>query len=314
MFDRLKTGDILGLVSPAFIPDNNRVIEGVKYLQHEGYQVRAAENLNKKHGYFAGTERERLDDLHDMYTDTEVKMILCTRGGWGGLRMIDKIGYDLVAENPKPLVGYSDITTLQLAIYRMTGIPSISGPMVGVEMGKGIHPFTAQHFWGQIYNKALEYKFNFEDTQTKILRGGKTDGILLGGCLSMVAGLMGSPFSPDYTNNILYLEDIGEKPYKIDRYLAQLRQSGILKSIGGLILGDFIDCVAEEGDTSFTIDEILADYFSNAPYPVISHFPYGHGDVKFSMPTGVHVKLDTKRKILTLNNPFYQVSQSVFNV
>ncbi len=305
MFKKIEDGCTIGVVSPAFIPDRERVIAGVKYLQNRTYNIRAGENLNKECGYFAGKEEERLDDLHDMYTDTEVRMIICTRGGWGGLRMIDRIGYNLVAENPKPLVGYSDITTLQLAIYRMTGVPSISGPMVGVEMGKGIDPFTEKHFWGQILNKNLEYKFMWGSTKTVELRSGRTDGILLGGCLSMVCSMLGTPFCPDFTDSILFIEDVGEKPYKIDRYLAQLRQAGVFNKIRGLILGDFLDCKADEGETSFSVDEIIREYFSQVKFPVIYRFPYGHGDVKFSMPIGVHAQLDTRRESLTLANPFY---------
>jgi muramoyltetrapeptide carboxypeptidase len=274
MFKKINDGCTIGVVSPAFIPDRDRVIAGVKYLQNRTYNIRAGENLNKEYGYFAGREEERLDDLHDMFTDTEVRMIICTRGGWGGLRMIDRIGYTLIAENPKPLVGYSDITTLQLAIYRMTGVPSFSGPMVGVEMGKGIDPFTEKHFWGQILNKNLEYNFNWGTTKTLELRSGRTDGILLGGCLSMVCSMLGTPFCPDFTDSILFIEDVGEKPYKIDRYLAQLRQAGVFNKIRGLILGDFLDCEADEGEASFTVDEIIREYFPQVKFPVIYRFPY----------------------------------------
>jgi len=305
MFKKIEDGCTIGVVSPAFIPNRERVIAGVKYLQNRTYNIRAGENLNKEYGYFAGREEERLDDLHDMFTDTEVRLIICTRGGWGGLRMIDRIGYNLIAENPKPLVGYSDITTLQLAIYRMTGVPSFSGPMVGVEMGKGIDPFTEKHFWGQILNENLEYSFNWGTTKTLELRSGRTDGILLGGCLSMVCSMLGTPFCPDFTDSILFIEDVGEKPYKIDRYLAQLRQAGVFNKIRGLILGDFLDCNADEGETSFSVDEIIRGYFSQVKFPVIYHFPYGHGDVKFSMPIGVHAQLDTRRESIILANPFY---------
>ncbi len=305
MYKKIEEGNTIGIVSPAYIPNRQRVIEGVKYLQNRTYNIRTGENLNKEYGYFAGTEEQRLDDLHDMYTDTEVRMIICTRGGWGSLRMIDRIGYGLIAENPKPLVGYSDITTLQLAIYRMTGVPSISGPMVGVEFGKGIDPFTEEHFWGQVLNRELEYKFDWEKTRTRQLIGGRTDGILLGGCLSLVCSMLGTPYCPDFTDSILFLEDVGEKPYKIDRYLAQLRQAGVFEKIRGLILGDFLDCEADEGETSFTVDEIIYDYFAEVKFPVIYHFPYGHGDVKFTMPIGVHARLDTRRQTLTLANPFY---------
>jgi len=222
--------------------------------------------------------------------------------------MVDRIAYDLIAENPKPLVGYSDITTLQLAIYTMIGLPSLSGPMVAVEMGKGIRPFTEKHFWGQVRNKSRQYIFNYEETSTRSMQPGKTEGILLGGCLSMITGLLGTPFCPDFSDKILFIEEVGEKPYKIDRYLAQLQQAGVFQKIKGLILCDFVDCVAEKDETSFTINQLFTEYFSDAKYPVIYDFPYGHGDIKFTMPIGMFVKLNTAKNTLVLNNPFYQES------
>lgn len=305
MFKPLSNSAIIGVTSPAWIPVRDRLASGVQYLQGKGYTIRTGDNINKTYGYFAGTESERLDDLHDLYTAPDVEMIICTRGGWGGLRMVNRLSYQIVSENPKPLVGYSDITTLHLAIYKMAGIPSLSGPMVAVEMAKGIHPFTEKHFWGQVYNKERQYVFNYSETGAKTMLAGKAEGILLGGCLSMVAGLLGTPFCPDYTDKILFIEDVGEKPYKIDRYLAQLMQAGVLAGIKGLILGDFIDCEAEKDETSFTIAQLIDHYFSDAKYPVIYNFPYGHGEVKFTMPIGMNVKLETKKETLTLDNPFF---------
>jgi muramoyltetrapeptide carboxypeptidase len=305
MFKKIDDGCTIGIVSPAYIPNEERLISGVKYLQNRTYNIRTGENIDKEYGYFAGTEAQRLDDLHDMYADPDVRMIICTRGGWGSLRMIDRIGYHLIAENPKPLVGYSDITTLQMAIYRMTGVPSFSGPMVGVEFGKGIHRFTEEHFWGQVLNKKLEYVFNWGKTKAVELRPGRTDGILLGGCLSLVCGLIGTPYCPDFTDSILFIEDVGEKPYKIDRYLAQLRQAGVFNQIRGLIIGDFLDCEADEGETSFTVDEIVQEYFSNVKFPVVTGFPYGHGEIKFSLPIGLHAKIDTRKETIIFANPFY---------
>lgn len=305
MFRKLSNSAIVGITSPAFIPIRERLANGVQYLQSQGLTVRSGDNINKTFGYFAGTEAERLDDLHDLYSDPKVELILCTRGGWGGLRLVDKLAYQLIQENPKPLIGYSDITTLQLAIFKMTGIPSLSGPMVAVEMGKGIDPFTEKHFWGQIRNKETHYKFDFSSTSTKTLLPGSVQGIMLGGCLSMVAGLLGTPYCPDYTDKILFIEDVGEKPYKIDRYLAQLKQAGILDRISGLILGDFLDCQPEAGEVSFDLKQIFDQYFANAGYPVIYNFPYGHGDVKFTMPVGVATQLDTKNFTLEFENPFF---------
>jgi muramoyltetrapeptide carboxypeptidase len=176
--------------------------------------------------------------------------------------------------------------------------------MVGVEMGKGILPFTEKHLFGQLYNENPIYEFNYRETDASIFNPGQSEGTLLGGCLSLVSHLIGTPYSPDYSGAILFLEDVGEKPYKIDRYLAHLKQAGILDQINGLILGNFIDCEADEDEVSFKLNEILDNYFSGASYPVIRNFPYGHGDLKFSMPIGVKTILDTEKGELSFSNLF----------
>lgn len=293
-----------GVISPAYIPDSERMQKGFAYLQNRQITVKKGKNLGKEYGYFAGTDNERLADLHDMYADDQVDLIICARGGWGGLRLLDKIDYQLIKNNPKPLIGYSDITTLQLAIWTKCAVPSLSGPMIGVEMGKGILPFTETHFWQQIFNTMNDYKFKIEPSETSVLVDGKAEGLLLGGCLSLVSHLLGTPYSPDYKGSILFLEDIGEKPYKIDRYLAHLQQAGIFDEINGLIIGNFIDCEEEEDERSFSLDEIFNFYFSSASFPVVINFPYGHGDKKFTMPVGVSVKLHTESAELILENPF----------
>jgi muramoyltetrapeptide carboxypeptidase len=294
----------VGIISPAWIPLDDRMQHGIQYLKNKGFRVKMGSNIGRTHGYFAGTDSERVDDIHQMFKDPEVDMIVCARGGWGGLRLIDKIDYELIRQNPKLFVGYSDITTLQLAIWTKSKIPSLSGPMVGVEMGKGILPFTEQHFLDQIYNTRSEYHFNYLGTQTAVMKSGQVEGKLLGGCLSLVCHLLGTTYSPNYNGAILFLEDVGEKPYKIDRYLAHLKQSGVFDQINGLILGDFIDCEPEKNEVSFYLAEILDDYFSDVSFPVLRKFPYGHGDFKFSMPIGVKTVLDTDLGELRFANPF----------
>ncbi|TFH01062.1 MAG: LD-carboxypeptidase [Calditrichales bacterium] len=293
----------IGIISPAFIPVEERLRAGIHYLENLGCRVKRAKYLGQTDGYFAGTDAQRVADIHQMFADPEVDLIICARGGWGGLRMLDQLDYDLLRQHAKLLVGYSDVTSLQLAMWKKSRIPSLSGPMVGVEMGKGILPFTEKHFWGQVHNPQPLYEFGFSQTKTSVLIPGRAEGILLGGCLSLVSHLLGTPYQPDFSNTILFLEDVGEEPYKIDRYLAHLKQAGVFNQINGLILGEFVDCEAEAGKPSFTLNEILQHYFSEAAYPVLMNFPYGHDAFKFSMPVGVNAVLDTDKKLLQLSNP-----------
>jgi muramoyltetrapeptide carboxypeptidase len=304
MLRRLPDQATFGIVSPAYVPNAERLRCGIAYLQQRGCKIKKGRHLDEQYGYFAGQDQDRIADLHAMYRDPEVDIILCTRGGWGSLRLVDQLNYNLIRENPKPLIGYSDITTLQLAIWSRTGLPALSGPMLAVEMGKGISPFTEQHFWGQLLNTADKYEFNFSTTKTTVFRPGKTKGRLLGGCLSLVTTLLGTPYNPDYRDAILFLEDTGEKPYRIDRYLAHLQQAGIFNQISGLILGEFLDCTADEGEISFTLSEIFEHYLGKVNFPVLVDFPYGHGDHKFTIPLGVVADMDTSTASLLLDNPF----------
>jgi muramoyltetrapeptide carboxypeptidase len=303
--NQITKDDQIGVIAPAWIPIPERLEKGCSYLKKRGYRVKLSPNITKKHAYFAGTDEQRLEDIHTMFRDPQIDAIFCARGGWGGLRLIDQLDYNLIAQNPKPFVGYSDVTTLQLALWKMIGMPSFSGPMVAVEMGKGIELFTETHFWGLMENKNQIYQVDLRETSTTIHRHGKANGVLLGGCLAMISTLLGTPFSPDFRGSILFIEDVGEQPYKIDRYLAHLKQAGIFEEINGLILGEFLDCVAEEDDVSFTIAELIDQYFSGSPYPVIKDFPYGHGDLKVTMPIGCRAEIDTSGNTIQFSNPFF---------
>jgi len=304
MFKYISQGSTIGICSPAWIPVPGKIINGTKYLEDRGFKLKFGTNYLKEYGYFAGTENERIDDLHQLYADEEVSAILATRGGWGTLRLLDRIDYDLIKNNPKPLIGYSDLTTLQSAIFKMTGLGSLSGPMLAVEMGGGIVDFTEKHFWGYIHNTDEKYKVDLSETSATSLVSGKASGLLMGGCLSLISHLLGTPYAPDYSNSILFLEDVGEQSYKIDRYFAHLKQAGIFNNIKGLILGEFLDCEPPESSNLFTVQYLIEEYFSNAPYPVLYNFPYGHGTLKITMPIGALTFFDTNKLEIVFENLF----------
>ncbi|HID38741.1 MAG TPA: LD-carboxypeptidase [Calditrichaeota bacterium] len=305
MLRKLEPKGTIGVLAPAYPPNQKKLLSGIKYLKSKGFSVVEGASLKAKQGYFAGSDELRLEDLHQMYADPQIDLIICARGGWGTLRLLDKIDYDLIRNNPKLLVGYSDITTLQLAFWAKAGIPSLSGPMVAVEMASGILSFTESYFWDVLFNEASHFSIPLDKDETVVWNEGQTEGLLLGGCLSLVTHQLGTPYNPDYSNAILFLEDVDEAPYKIDRYLAQLKQAGILSQIKGLILGNFIGCKPENNDTpSFTCEEVLHDYFAKATYPVIYNFPYGHGMRKISLPLGVKAWLDTEQRVLKVSNLF----------
>ncbi len=307
MLRPIKPGSTIAVIAPAFPPDAQKLAQGIHYLKDLGYHILEGQSLTASEKYFAGSDALRADEINRYFADPQVDAVFCARGGWGTLRYLDKLDYQTIRQNPKALVGYSDITTLQLAIWQKAQVPSVSGPMVAVEMGSGILPFTEQHFWGQIQNDAPEYTFQFDcHSEVEVWHKGTARGALVGGCLSMVAHQLGTPYMPDVTGSILFLEDVGEAPYKIDRYLAQLYQAGIFERINGLVLGQFIDC---EDDTPsrahVTVRDILQDYFGRVSFPVVFNFPYGHGMRKFSMPVGVKAELAADACALTVENPFF---------
>lgn len=305
MLARIQKNSKIGIIAPGFQPDPEKLENGIQYLQNLSFSIVRGESLKAKYGYLAGTDQLRVDDVHQMYSDPEISAIICARGGWGCLRLLDKLDYDLIKKNPKVIIGYSDITTLQLAIWEKTKLPSLSGSMVAVEMDQKMESFTEKHFWGQINNLESIYQSQFDTNITQSWNDGQAKGTLLGGCLSMVAHLLGTPYSPDYTNCILFLEDVGEESYRIDRYLAQLKQAGVFSKINGLILGNFIENEnTEPKETTFTIEEVLKQYFIDVDFPVTYNFPYGHGDRKFTMPIGADAIIDTKNNRLIVSNIF----------
>ncbi len=288
----LRKGDTIGIISPASPMIRERLEKGIAYLRGKGYSVLLGKHVYDQHGYLAGTDEERVRDLHAMFRNPEVKAIISSRGGYGTPRLLPFLDYELIRENPKILVGYSDLTSLQLAIFSQTGLVTYSGPMVAVEMGKGIDPFTEEHFWphllsGQSYS---EYPPVLDSPLTR-LHPGKAAGALIGGCLSMINPILGTPYQPDFRGSILILEDVGEEPYRIDRYLSQFRSAGIFHQVAGIIFSQFVDCDA--GDSpSLTIDEVIEDYTHDLNIPIVKNFLYGHVDRKFTIPIGAPVELD----------------------
>ncbi|MCB0281975.1 MAG: LD-carboxypeptidase [Calditrichaeota bacterium] len=304
MLKKLIKDSRIKVLAPAFPPDPQKTQNGIHYLENKGFSVISGGSLSGNHGYFSASDDQRVEEINSAFVDPEIDAVFCARGGWGTLRFLDKLNYNGIKENPKVLVGYSDITFIQLAIWEKCRIPSISGPMVAVEMGDEILDFTAKYFWEQIENTDPDYAIDLNVKEIEYWKKGNTHGTLLGGCLSMIAHLLGTPYFPDFTDSILFIEDVGEEVYKIDRYLAQLQQAGIFNKIKGLIIGQFIDC-PEGRSPSFSISDILHHYFDGLNVPVINNFPYGHGMRKISMPIGAKTTIDSSSNKLVFENLFY---------
>ena len=295
---RLRKGDLIGLVAPASSPSAEEKIEkGVLYLENLGYRVRTGKHIRNAHGYLAGTDEERAEDFNGMVCDKKVKAIFSIRGGYGTPRLLQMIDYKALKINPKIIVGYSDITALQLAIFRKTGLVTLSGPMTGVEMCKGMDPYTEEHFWRLLTStKKIGLLNNPHDEPSKIIRHGNTRGRMLGGNLSLLTCILGTPFQPTVQKSILFLEDVDEAPHRVDRMLAQLFNAGILKSLAALVFGKFTDCdPSDPSEPHLTIDQIQEEYAEKIKCPVISNFQYGHIERKLTVPLGLMAMLNTKQ-------------------
>lgn len=300
---RLRKHDLIGIVSPASAPSSQeKVDKGVQYLERLGYRVKVGQHVMDQHGYLAGTDDQRAHDLNDMLRDPAVRAIVAVRGGYGTPRLLHLVDYRAVRRNPKILVGYSDLTALQLALFRKTGLVTFSGPMVGVEMWDSIDPFTEEHFWRVITSSArIGPLRNPQGERLVAYNKGKVAGTLIGGNMSLLASLMGTPYLPNFRKAILVLEDVDEAPHRIDRMFAQLHHAGISKVIAGLVLGKFTDCVpSDPSKPHLNIEQVLDDAVSRITCPVLTNLQYGHIAKKLTLPFGVRALLDSRNGVLKI--------------
>jgi len=298
----LKKGDVIGIISPASPPSvSEKITKGAEYLERLGYRVKLGKHIHNAHGYLAGTDEERVEDIHDMFSDKTVKAIFALRGGYGTPRLLPFINFSLIKKNPKILVGYSDLTALELAIFKKTSLVTFSGPMVGVEMWKEIDPFTEEHFWATITSKKrLGVLKNPKEYAT--IRSGAASGTLLGGNLSIITSLAGTPFLPSFKNAILFFEEVGEECYRLDRMLNQLRLTNIFKKIKGTIIGELTDVKpSDPSKPYFTAEEVLQQYFSNLKKPALSGLAYGHVSQKITIPLGIRGTVNATRKSISFD-------------
>jgi len=294
----LRRGDVIGVIAPASAPTSQEKIDnGAEYLERLGYRVKFGKNVRAVRGFFAGTDEERAADVNEMFADRQVRAIIAVRGGYGTPRLLPLINYRLIKHNPKIFVGYSDLTALQLALYKKTGMVSFSGPMAGVEMFKGIDPFTEEHFWKTITSTKKSGVIHNPDARLlKSMGKGKASGVLIGGNLSLITSITGTPYLPSFENSILFFEEIGEECYRFDRMMNQLALAGIFKNAKGIVVGELTDIKPSDAAKPYlTVDEIVADHLSHLSKPILTGLVYGHVARKLTMPIGIRASVDSTR-------------------
>ncbi|MCM3764264.1 LD-carboxypeptidase [Neobacillus niacini] len=297
---RLQQGDTVGVIAPASPPNQENLERGIQFLKGLGLKMKIGKSVGNIHGYLAGSDQERLDDLHAMFIDPEVKGIICACGGYGTGRIAANIDYDLIRNNSKIFWGYSDITFLHTAIRQETGLVSFHGPMLGSDIGKeDAHPLSKEGFQQLFAPKALTYSELYSPLE--VLVEGKAAGPLVGGNLSLLVSTLGTKFEIDTKGKLLFIEDINEEPRAVDRMLNQLYMAGKLTDASGMVVGDFCDCLPKR-DLSLTLDEVIDHYVKLTGKPAMKGFQIGHCNPHISVPFGVSATLDTKEKKLVVES------------
>lgn len=307
---KLNRGDLIGVIAPSSpINNSEKINNAVKYFEAQGYPVLLGKSVFSERGYLAGDDELRLNDFHSMFANKNVKAIICLRGGYGSIRFIDKINFKLIRSNPKIFVGFSDITTLQLAIFEKAKLITFAGPMISTYFGLDENEnFIEEQFWDMITsNKKKRRVVNPNSEKYFVLNKGRAEGRLIGGNLTSLIALSGSGFLPSFDNSILLLEEISEPPYKIDRMFNMLRRQNIIKKAKGIILGRFIDCYEQDSDKkTLTLNEVILDYFANIRKPVIYNVNHGHVNNNITLPIGARCKINTTKG-------FFEILENVVN-
>ncbi len=305
----LKPGDYIGIIAPAgAVESEQSILLTREVLEEFGFRVKEGAHIRSRYGNLAGTDQERIDDIHAMFEDTEVKGILCIRGGTGVSRLLDRIDYNLIANNPKVLLGYSDITGLILALYTKIGLVSFHGA-VGTSTWSNQ---LAQKFKEQFFENKLQTfanpgrkgdTFITYNDRIRTIYEGSVEGVLIGGNLTLISGLCGSVYLPDFQDTILFVEEVDEDYGRLDRMFCQLKNSGILSAIKGFVFGNCTNCHAVSGYGSFNLDQILDDYVKPLNIPAYTGARIGHLSDQFILPVGVRVRMDATIGVIELLEP-----------
>ena len=308
----LNKGDTIALVSPSSATDDPFDLQlAQEAMRALGFQVKTGAHYAARRGHLAGSDAERAGDLNAMFADKDVKAIICARGGSGAARLLPLLDYDAIRRNPKVLLGYSDITALHCAIQARTGLVTFHGPI-----GSGSwNRFNVDQFQRLFFNRELMQYQNLSEAgdelvprknRTVTITGGKAQGELVGGNLTVLTALAGSPYLPDFSGKILFLEDVSEAPYRIDRMFSTLKLMGVLDRIAGLIFGECTDCNPGDGYGSLTLPQIFDDYLKPLKIPAYRGAMIGHIRQQFIVPVGGKVEMDADAGTFRLLEPVFQ--------
>lgn len=285
---------VLAISSPS---EMDRIDVAKRKLEERGLRITLAENIARQgsHGYIAGTDDDRLEIVNRFLRDPQFDGFLFARGGYGAMRILDRIDYDAIAANPRPVIGFSDLTALHQAMAIRSGVASFHGPMVNLDFHDGLSPENEEWFWAMLSGKApLTHRF----TKPQVVLEGVAEGPLFGGCLSLTEALTGTPYDFWIDGGIWFWEEVDERPYRIDRMLTTLRLSGRLERIRGVVIGKLKNCGSEA-----ELELLLREFFAPLSIPVVRDIPFGHYGDNLLMPIGTRVRLSTQDHSFTVMDP-----------
>jgi muramoyltetrapeptide carboxypeptidase len=291
----LRSGDRIAIVGPGSAAPEEKLLKGAESIRGLGFEPVFGKTCFLKRGFMAGPDEDRLADLHWAFSDPSIQGIMCLRGGNGSGRLLPFLDMDLVAANPKPFVGYSDITVFHTVFGQRGNFVTFHGPMATVEFSsKGAKALTRDSFLEAMTSTEPLGVLGDSSTGIVPLAGGKTEGEIVGGNLALICSTMGTPYELDTRGKVLFIEDINEQPYSVDRMLTHLRNAGKFASAAALVLGDFINAepVSPKPEDSLTLDEVFADHLPHLGIPVLKGLRCGHGALNITLPLGIRVEVD----------------------
>jgi muramoyltetrapeptide carboxypeptidase len=301
----LRRGDAISVVVPAGPLNRERIDRALERLQQRGFRTKTYGDIYRSRSYLAGDDATRAAELMAAFADPETMAVWCARGGYGVARLLDRIDFNVIRRTPKIFIGFSDITALHLAIHKQTGLVTFHGPNLQDGLGKADDMPAANEtaLWRAVWADEQAdppggYAFDalgIEPNTLSTIHPGRTTGPLTGGNLSVLAGLLGTPYEIETSGRILFLEDVGERLYRIDRYLAQLWLAGKLQVAAGVLIGSF-SYDAESSESPDALAELFADYFGRLNVPVLAGFPAGHTRENLTLPMGALVEIDAGDK------------------
>ena len=308
----LLVGDTIAFCAPSGFLDSVRMSLAKTRLEEKGFYIVREDSIYRRWGYLAGTDAQRASELMSYFKDKSVRAIFPGTGGYGSTRILSMLDYNIIKSNPKIFIGFSDITALHIAFNQLANLITFHtpNPMYGLGSKKGLDPISELYFWSLLMNSndyTYEIPFDLYGDSLKVqtMVPGIASGKLVGGNLSLICSTMGSVYEAETRGSILFIEDVGEAPYRIDRYLSELKLAGKLDLVNGIIIGRFSrrETEAPDRSTDFKMHQVFQQYFSIMKVPVIFNFPSGHGSKNVSLPLGCIVEINTDYETFKVLEP-----------